>query len=344
MTSMEQSRKLSPKFFFLSLGLVISLIASASAFLSLLFATFDHVFPDVLTSTYQYGYVSYSFDQMRSSIALLIIIFPVFLVLAHFWSKALKRGLSHWDEVMKKWVIYLIVFLASLMVVIDLVTLVRYFVSGEITIRFVLKVLAVLVTAKMVGLYYLSELGVKVPLISKNKNKLFVWISSVLVIFSIIYGFVVMGGPGAQRNLRLDQRRIEDLQNIQYQVINFWQQKQKLPESLDELKNPLSGNFIPQDPEFAKGLNYEYSKISDLSKNTPIKFELCATFSLPIPKGYIENSSGGYGIMPTKDMAVSSMPYPGGTNDSWDHQEGRTCFEREIDPELYPPYPKPVKN
>jgi hypothetical protein len=244
---------------------------------------------------------------------------------------------------MKKWVLYLIVFLASLMVVVDLVTLVRYFVSGEITVRFVLKVLAVLVTAKVVGLYYLSELGVKVPMIPKNKSKLFVWISSILVLFSIVYGFNVMGGPGSQRDLRLDQRRIEDLQNIQYQVINFWQQKEKLPATLDELKNPLSGNSIPQDPEFQKGLSYEYSKISDLSKNTPIKFELCATFTLPIPKGYVENSKGGYGVMPARDIAVSSMPYLGGTNDSWDHQEGRTCFEREIDPDLYPPYPKPTK-
>lgn len=332
-----ETRKLSPKFFFLSLGLVISLIASASAFLSLLFSTFDHVFPDVLSATYQYGYVSYSFDQMRSSIALLIIIFPVFLVLAHFWSEAIKKGLSHWDEVMKKWVIYLIVFLASLMVVIDLVTLVRYFVSGEITIRFVLKVLAVLATAKMVGLYYLSELGVKVPLITKNKNKLFVWVSSVLVLFSIVYGFTVMGGPGSQRDLRLDQRRIEDLQSIQWQVINFWQQKEKIPTTLDELKNPLSGNTIPQDPEFQKGLLYEYNKISDM------KFELCATFTLPIPKGYVEN--GGYKAMPTRDISMSSEPYfGGGMNESWEHQKGRTCFEREIDSELYPPYPKPIKN
>ncbi|MCC7436615.1 hypothetical protein IT402_01930 [Candidatus Nomurabacteria bacterium] len=254
---MEQSRKLTPKFFFLSIGLVISLIASASAFLTLLFSTLDHTFPDVLTSTYQYGYNSFSFEKIRSSLALLIIIFPVFLVLARFWTKAVKSTLSHFDEVMKKWVIYLIIFLASLMVVIDLVTLVRYFVSGEITIRFILKVLAVLAVAKLVGLYYLSELGVKVPMVSKNKNKVFVSVSCILVLFSIIYGFSVMGGPGSQRDLRLDQRRLEDLQSIQWQVINFWQQKEKLPESFDDLKNPISSFMIPQDPEFQKGLSYE---------------------------------------------------------------------------------------
>ncbi len=346
---MEPSRKLTPKFFFLSVGVIASLIASASAFLSLLFTTLDHVFPDVLTASYQYGYVSYSFDQMRSSIALLIIIFPVFLTLSHFWNKNIAKGLSHWDEVLKRWAFYLIIFLATLMVVIDLVTLVRYFVSGEITVRFILKVVAVLMTAKIVGINYLSDLGVKVPMMSKHKNVFLATISSILVIFAVVYGFIVMGGPGSQRNLRLDQRRIEDLQSIQYQVINFWQQKEKLPVSLDEFKNPISSYMIPQDPEFEKGLAYEYRVLNDLPATQAGKtFQLCATFALPIPKGYVENSKGGgvYGeIMPARDIAVSSMPYPGGgMNDSWDHQAGRTCFDRTIDPELYPPYPKPLKD
>ncbi len=336
---MEPSRKVTPKFFFLSVGVVASLIASVSSFLSLLFTTLDHVFPDVLTASYQYGYVSYSFDQMRSSIAVLIIIFPVFLVLSYFWNKNIAKGLSHWDEVLKRWALYLIIFLATVMVVVDLVTLVRYFVSGEITVRFLLKVLAILVAAKTVGVNYLTDLGVKIPLMSKNKNAFLLTLSSVLVIFAIVYGFVIMGGPGSQRNLRLDQKRIEDLQSIQYQVITFWQQKEKLPASLEELKNPISNFMVPQDPEFAKGLSYEYKKVSDKS------FELCGTFTLPIPEGYVENS-GYAGIMPTRDVAApsTSVAYPGGTNDSWYHEAGRTCFERTIDPDLYPPYPKPAKN
>ncbi|MFH1769172.1 MAG: hypothetical protein ABH833_00710, partial [Parcubacteria group bacterium] len=61
------------------------------------------------------------------------------------------------------------------------------------------------------------------------------------------------------------------------------------------------------------------------------------------PEGWVEYYRGG-GIMPmggkggyAEDMAIS-YPYPGGMNDSWDHEEGRTCFERTIDPEVYRPY------
>jgi hypothetical protein len=328
---MEPTRKLTPKFFFLSLGVLAGLIASASAFLSLIFATLDKVFPDVLTATYQYGYASYSYESMRSALAILIIVFPVFVLLSVFWHRAAEKEIAHWDDILRRWVVYLILFLASVLVVVDLVTLVRYFVSGEITIRFILKVAIVLSTGALVGWYYLLHLRTTGP--TKRQHMLALTKGIIFALGSIIWAFVVMGGPGAQRDLRLDQRRVEDLQSLQSQIIMVWQQKEKLPETLDELKNPIANYMAPQDPEFQKGKVYEYKKLSAM------KFELCATFIAPIPKGYVENSRGG--VFPTKDIAVSSMPYPGGgLNDSWGHQEGRTCFERTIDPEIYPPYPK----
>ena len=244
--------------------------------------------------------------------------------------------MSHADEVARKWLTYVVLFLSALVVVIDLVTLVKYFVAGEITSRFLLKVLAVLVVAIFVGVYYILDL--------RKQKKVFgfsvgLWAaikSSVLVALVIAYSFSVMGSPKSQRLLRLDDRRVQDLQSIQYAVINFWQQKEKLPANLAELSNPISSYAVPVDPEFEKGLVYEYTVKSALS------FELCATFALPIQKGWREYSSGG--VMPMyseKDIAVSSYPYPGGgVNESWSHETGRTCFERTIDPEIYPPFNK----
>jgi hypothetical protein len=82
--------------------------------------------------------------------------------------------------------------------------------------------------------------------------------------------------------------------------------------------------------------------VKDANKLT---FELCAEFSLPMPKGWQEYNYGkGGGIMPMmegRDMAVSSYPYGGGVNESWDHQAGRTCFERTIDKDIYPVFQKP---
>ncbi len=338
---MDQHKpSLTPKFFFLSLGVLVTLITTVASFLSLVFETLDKKFPDALNAVYQYGYNTYDYASMRSALATLIIIFPLFLVLSYFWTKSIRAELGRADETIKKWMLYLVIFLSGLVVAIDLVTLVRYFVSGEITTRFTLKVAATLVVALVVGVYYIYELRGKSKIYGFKIGPYMAVKSSILVLALVVFAFSVMGSPVKQRAYRLDDRRVQDLQSIQWQVISFWQQKEKLPNGLDDLKNPISGWSIPVDPEFQKGTTYEYEKTGDLS------FKLCATFAEPMPDGWSEYKGGG--VMPMmfsetgRDAAVSSIaPYPGGgVNESWDHQAGRTCYDRTIDKDIYPPYPK----
>lgn len=329
-------------YFFLSLGVLSTLITSVVSFLNLVFETLNKRFPDVLNSTYQYGYSTYEYEGIRMALATLIIVFPIFMVVSYFWRKFSQMEMGLIDEIIKKWVMYIILFLSSLIVAIDLVTLVRYFISGEITLRFVLKVITVMVVAGLIGFYYIFLLKEKEGFRSKT-GMIFAVTGIVLVLASVIYSFAIIGSPTKQRLLRLDNRRVEDLQNMQYQIINFWQQKERLPKDLTELTNPISGYSLPVEPEFEKGKKYEYN-VKGL-----LEFELCATFSEPMPKGWREYSNGGgFPMMPRavyeKDISVSSYPYPGaGVNESWDHQEGRTCFTRKIDKDIYPPYPKPLR-
>ena len=336
---MESNKpKLNVGFFFLCLGLLITLITSVISFLNLVFETLNKRFPDVLNASYQYGYSTYEYEGIRMALATLIIFFPVFIVVSYFWRKYTKGVMGKIDEVIRKWVIYIILFLSTITIMVDLVTLIKYFISGEISTRFILKVIVTLVVAGLVGAYYIFLLREKNSL--SKTSLIFTITGAVLAIGAIVFSFMIMGSPAKQRQFRLDDRRIGDLQNIQYQVIYYWQSKEKLPEKLSDLSNPISGYSLPVDPEFEKGNTYEYF-VKD-----KLKFELCATFALPIPQGWVEYSNGG-GIMPMinyyggKDIAVSSRPYPGGgTNESWDHQAGRTCFERTIDKDIYPPYPK----
>lgn len=332
-TPMSQPHKLTPHFFFLSLGVIVSLIVSVTSFLTLIFEVLNKQFPDALNATYSYGYFNYDYQTIRGAMSTLIIVFPVFVILTYFWRKVSRTELGRVDDIIRKWMMYLILFLSSIVVVVDLVTLVKYFVAGEITTRFILKVVSALVIAAIVGSYYLFELRNKV---TKTINWYYAIKSSILVIALIVCSFFVIGSPTEQRDLRFDQRRTEDLQNIQWQVVSFWQQKEKLPEKIDELSNPISSYMVPRDPEFQKGMAYEYKKTA------PMTFELCATFSRPMPEGWQDYGKGG--IMPMyseRDVAVS-YPYPGGgMNESWDHETGRTCFSRTIDPEIYPPFPKP---
>ena len=334
----NQGQKLSPKFFFVSLFILVWLITTVTSFLNLVFGLLNKKFPDILNATYSYGYNTYELAEVRSALATLIVIFPVFLAASYFWTKLLAGQLGRIDLTIKKWMLYLIVFLSSIVITVDLITLVRYFVEGEITTRFILKVVVTLVVAVLVGLYYLFELrgerGKRLMRIACMA------IASLFVVAAVVVGFMTIGSPATQRLLRFDERRIQDLQSIQWQVVTYWQQKEVLPKNFTELADPLSGTTVPRDPEFESGKEYEYSV------KGPLTFELCATFALPMPKGWVEYSKGGIEPMPLvyegRDGAVSSYPYPGpsGTNESWDHDGGRACFERTIDKDIFPPFPK----
>jgi len=192
----------------------------------------------------------------------------------------------------------------------------------------------------IVGMYYIlllrNKLNTKLRL-----GWIFAGVGIVIAFASIVYSFSIMGSPAKQRVWRLDDRRVTDLQSIQYQVINYWQQKEKLPATLKDLQNPMSGYSLPVDPEFEKGTTYEYIPGDKLT------FQLCATFGADMPKGWQEYNYGGGIIAPMVDVSRTNTsvayPYPGGgTNESWDHKVGRTCFSRTIDKDIYPPYPKPV--
>lgn len=332
MQTQTQKSKLTPKFFFISLGVLVSLITSVSSFLVLLFEVLNKKFPEVLNSTYIYGYNFYNFETIRASLATIIIFFPIFILLSYLWNKESKKEMSSVSLIIRKWMVYLILFLASLVIIIDLVTLVRYFVSGEITNRFIFKVIGTLFIAGLIDLYYILKINLK-----NNKSKKLGLplsiISGLLFAGLIICSFSVMGSPSKQRDLRLDEQRVNDLQNIQYQIINYWQQKETLPNTLADLNNPLSGRSLSVDPEFEKGFVYEYEVKGKLS------FDICATFSEEMPKGWQEYGDRGVRVsMVMQEAKPNEIEYAYGLNSSWDHKIGRTCFTRIIDKDLYLPF------
>ena len=139
-----------------------------------------------------------------------------------------------------------------------------------------------------------------------------------IVAIAVIAGFFVVGSPTEQRVLRFDNERVSDLQSIQWQIINYWQSKERLPETINELRNEISGFIPPRDPVLDTEYGYE--------KRGAQIFALCATFSRPTPEKNIT-------IIQPEPKSVST-----GQNEVWEHREGRICFERKIDKDLYPPF------
>jgi hypothetical protein len=302
--------KTGPKEVFLHLLATILLYVSAGSVIALLFQYINYFFPDPL-EVGRYVYES-SRSGMRFSISTLIVVFPVYVWVSWYLQRLFKKDEAVREMRSRKWLLYLTLFVAALIIIGDLVSLIYSFLGGDITIRFVLKVLAVLMVALWVFWYYLLDL----------RNYYGWWRSLgvkkviVLVSIAVLGGFFVVGSPQEERLRRFDERRVNDLQSIQWQIINYWQAKAELPESLDVLRDDIKGYVSPIDP--ATGDSYEYNVLDGLS------FELCAMFDIANydPSGFTETLSvkEPFGILPME---------------SWDHDAGRYCFERTIDPDLY---------
>jgi hypothetical protein len=142
-------------------------------------------------------------------------------------------------------------------------------------------------------------------------------VTSVFVATAVIGVFFTVASPSTERLIRLDSQRVSDLQSIQWQITNYWQQKEKLPATMNDLEDPLVGFIVPVDPETK--VEYVYLPSEGMS------FKLCATFSVP-----------------SAESTEQTRPaYPDAFYDeNWIHGVGETCFERVIDPDRFPPLKK----
>jgi hypothetical protein len=294
-----------------------TLYACVIGFITLLFQYVNVKFPDVLSYSY-----SNALDIIRNSMAVLIVVWPAFILISWLLSKDVQADPKKHQIGIKKWLLYLTLFVTAITMIVDLVTLVNYFLNGEITTRFILKVIVVLVTAAAVFGYYLWDLRRDVT--KKTKvNKVTAWSTSIVLVAAIVLGFVLVGSPMQQRLVRLDETRVSDLQLIQNEVVNFYATKHTLPASLRELSTSLNGFNAPVDPETSAA--YEYIPAAD-AINEIRNFELCASFATTDIGTTLKS-----GVYP-EPRSVYIDPVYGG---NWSHTTGRVCFTRTVDSSMF---------
>ena len=319
---MDESHHVSPKDVFLDLWTVATLYVSAGFLISLLFDFVNYFFPDVANPYF-------SSDSLRWSVAILLTIFPTHVIAQWWLQKGYIIDSEKRERRLHKWLLYLTLFLTAIAIVVDLAVLVYNFLGGELSVRFLLKVLSVAVVASGILGYYVLDLRRKEAKLSRQSITLVRGLIAFVAIV-VIGAFFIAGSPFRQRDVKIDDQRINHLQMIQNEIVyTYWQNKRELPPSLEALRNNITG-FAPQvDPETNQP--YEYQKTSDLS------FELCAVFTT-------SNINDPNANMP---RCAPASPY-GKTPDNWQHVSGRVCFDRTIDPALYPKTPgaletKPVQ-
>ncbi len=142
---------------FLYLVLFMTLYISAISLGTILFQLVNYLLPE--TTAYVYGSNTYySVEAVRSATASLIIAFPVFLGVSTLLRRAIARDPEKRGSKIRKWLTYITLFIAAGVIIVDLITLVNALLSGDLVLRFFLKVLIVLVIAATIFGYYLWDL------------------------------------------------------------------------------------------------------------------------------------------------------------------------------------------
>ena len=293
-----------PKDVFLHLLAIVTLYIGVISLIALLFQYIEAAFADTLTYS-----ITRTSQAVRTAISSLIVVWPVYIGISYVIGKDFKQTPEHRHVKIRKWLVYLTLFIAAMTLIIDMIALINSFLGGELTMSFVLKVLSVLVVAGSVFGYYLWDIKRDAGDRSGLPRRM-AWLSSIAIVAVIVAGFFIVGSPAHQRALRFDAERVEDLNSLQFQVIEHWRTKEALPESLDELHDDIGGYTAPTDPSTKQP--YDYTVTGELS------FELCATF---------ETSSERYD--------TDTRGYNPGYLKSWKHGQGYECFERTIDPDDY---------
>ena len=139
---------------FLYLTLFTTLYLAAFSLGQLLFNLIGLAFPDPADIVND----AWVRQAMRWPVATLIISFPVFLFLSHYLGKELARSPVKRLSPVRRWLTYLTLFVAATVVLADLIALVYNMLGGELTTRFVLKVLVAGVIAGTIFGYYLWDL------------------------------------------------------------------------------------------------------------------------------------------------------------------------------------------
>ncbi|HUO04360.1 MAG TPA: DUF5671 domain-containing protein [Candidatus Binataceae bacterium] len=305
----EQSTKGSSWDIFIHLFAVIALYIAITAVIESLFGFIAIAFPDPLDWQW-----SQPHETIRYSLAFLIIFFPAYCwawrqIESDLTVNPGKRRLRA-----RTFPIYLTLCLAGLIILSDLAYLVYYFLDGDLTVRFLLKVGALMAVAGSVMWFYLNALR-REPGPMPAKTTAFAWCASAAVAALVITGFVLTGSPFKLRLARLDLRKIADISEIDRHLRDYAREMDALPATVDQIRNAgYMDRNPPADPE--TNVPYEY-RVTGTST-----VEYCADFHV---SQNAESIKEAFYANPESFQPVGNL-----VQGDWEHPAGHYCFKRTV--------------
>lgn len=293
------------KNFALQLGSLLSLYVSIGALIGLLFGIITVLYPDPAQYAWEYEGAA---STIRSTIAILIVFFPTYVMLTRFVNN-IRRTEQGTYLTLTRWLIYISLLIGGGVLLGDLVATLMGFLNGELTIRFVLKALSVLIVVGAAFAYYLADVRGYWQT-HEQHSIIYAGVTAVVVLAVIVIGFMRIETPTEVREMNIDNQQVSDLQNIQAHIEAYVQINGTLPNDLDEVFEGISA------PAASEGRSaYRYERINAQS------FRLCAEFSK-------ESSLNERMMYPDYSYAKEMRITP----TSWEHGAGQWCYERVVNP------------
>jgi hypothetical protein len=263
-------------FSFVLLGIVTTALGV------LYFGVIDHFFADTLNG-YSYNY--YGSGSIHYAISALVVGYPLYYLTMRLWFRKFREDEGKTESSLTKILTYLALLIASLTIVGDLIATVYTFLQGEISARFFLKALTILIIAGMIfGFYFLERRKIQYRLeVPRRVFQLFGAVLTGLIVIGITLGFMSAGTPESVREVRFDEQRASELANLAGCINSYAQEFEEFPETLEDLGySTRYGYCSTEDPE--TGVPYTYNVViplSDVSGGREGVYSLCATFTNP---------------------------------------------------------------
>ena len=283
----KDENSLTMKEVFVDSGIFLSLITSIVALVSIIFSAIDKKFVDVLKSD-SYGYGNTLNEDVRVAVSVIIVAYPIYLALAYYKAKHLKNNPSRSALPATKYVNYITLAVAAMFIIGSLVTTIYQYLGGELGVAFFYKILTVVVISLSLALYSYYSLKRNYSQKSLVPN-IFAIVSLIAVIVSVIYSVKILGSPSEVRRQKFDEKRLQDLSNVQQEVLDYWTRLKVLPVNMAEVQGDgFNTSFvIPTDPRTKVAYTY---KLLENSKMVKTIGKDCATY-YPSRFNYNNNSS-----------------------------------------------------